>query len=67
MTETYFVTNADGDIMCSWDGDPHRTNIIEFKREQPYSPADVVRMMNKAYRIGKDDKAAQFRNVLGIK
>ena len=67
MSGTYFLTNADGDIMCSWNGDPHRTNIIEFKREQPYSPDDVVRLMAKAYRIGKDDKATEVKNALGIR
>jgi hypothetical protein len=67
MSTTYFLINNDGDIMCCWGGDVYRTNIIEFKSDRPYSPEDVVRMMNKAYRIGADDKAEQIRNVLGIK
>ena len=67
MSTTYFLTNADDDIMCCWNGDTARTNIIEFKRNHPYSPQDVVRLMNKAFRLGCEDKAEEVRNVLGIK
>lgn len=67
MSKTYFLTNNDGDIMCCWDGDPARTNIIEFKHERPYTPEEVARLMNKAFKIGMDAKAQDIKNVLGIR
>lgn len=67
MSQTHFLTNKDGDIMCCWDGDVARMNIIEFNSGRPYTPEDVTRMMNKAFRIGMDAKAGEVKNVLGIR
>jgi len=67
MSKTHFLANDEGDIMCCWDGDLSRTNIIQFVNDRPYTPEEVARLMNKAFKIGMDAKAQDVKNVLGIR
>jgi hypothetical protein len=65
-TDTRWVVNEDGDIICVFHGDQHRRTIAVRSSDFPLTAYSVAILMNDAFDSGSKAKAQQIRMEIGL-
>lgn len=63
---TRWEPNSEGDLVCVGSGDPAWRTIAMAAHYFPLNAESVARMMNHAFKLGMDAKAAEIKATLGL-
>lgn len=67
-TETHWIENGDGEVICVWHGDQvRRTRAIDPKDLKDMDPWRLAHMLTDAFKLGMDAKAHELRLALNLK
>jgi hypothetical protein len=65
-TDTHWLHNDEGDVICQYHGDPQRRTIAVPTNDFPLSAWQVASLMNSAFESGVRAKTAQIKMELGL-
>ncbi len=63
---TRWEPNDNGDVVCVASGDPAWRTVATAAHYFPLDASSVARLMNYAFKLGMDAKAAEVKATLGL-